>query len=156
METCNYLTTNTLDLFHVKEMDNLKSIFPIFVGISAGFPSPAADFIDLDIDLSKELISNPSSTFLGRVKGNSMKDVFIHDKDIIIIDKSLTAKNGNIVVAFIDGEYTVKRIQFDNKNTCWLVAENKNYAPIKVTADNDFLIWGVVTKVIKDVLSSRL
>ena len=117
-------------------------------GISAGFPSPAEDFLDSVIDLNKELIKNPDATFFGRVKGYSMKNAGLNDGDLLIIDKSLEPKNGKIAVCFIDGEFTVKRIKIE-KDTCWLTPENDDYKPIKVTQDNDFLIWGIVTTVIK-------
>ena len=117
-------------------------------GISAGFPSPAMDFIDVSIDLNKQLIKHPSSTFYGRVKGYSMKDAGIYDDDLLIIDKSLTPKNNQIAVCYIDGDFTIKRISV-NDGFCWLLPENKAYKPIKITEDNDFQIWGVVTHVIK-------
>jgi DNA polymerase V len=117
-------------------------------GISAGFPSPAEDFLDSVIDLNKELIKNPDATFFGRVKGHSMKNAGLNDGDLLIIDKSLEPKNGKIAVCSIDGEFTVKRIKIE-KNSCWLVPENDDYKPIKVTQENDFLIWGIVTTVIK-------
>lgn len=123
-------------------------VLNLIPAISAGFPSPAADFIDVNIDLGKELIRNPACTFLGRVRGNSMQDVGITDGDILIIDKSLPPSNGRIAVCFLDGEFTVKRIQFE-EDGCWLVAENPKFRPIKVTQDNDFLIWGIVINVIK-------
>ena len=119
-------------------------------GISAGFPSPADDFLDISIDLNKELIKNPSATFYGRVKGNSMKDAGLEDGDLLIIDKSLEPVNGKIAVCFIDGEFTVKRIRI-TKDTVWLVAENKDYSPIKLTKDNDFIIWCIVTTLIKNL-----
>tara|TARA_B100000953_G_scaffold299460_1_gene299423 strand:- start:1065 stop:1514 length:450 start_codon:yes stop_codon:yes gene_type:complete len=118
-------------------------------GISAGFPSPADDFLDVSIDLNKHLIKNPSSTFYGRVRGNSMIDAGIENGDLLIIDKSLEPINGKVAVCYIDGEFTVKRIQIEKK-VVWLVAENKDYLPIKVTETNDFLIWGIVTHVIKN------
>jgi len=117
-------------------------------GISAGFPSPALDFVDLTIDLNKHLIKHPSSTFYGRVKGQSMKDEGINDGDLLVIDKSLDPIDGKIAVCYIDGEFTIKRIIL-SKNICWLMPANENYKPIKVTDDNDFLIWGIVTHVIK-------
>ncbi len=119
-------------------------------GISAGFPSPAEDFLDISIDLNKEFIKNPSATFYGRVKGNSMKDAGLENGDLLIIDKSLEPKNGKIAVCFIDGEFTVKRIKIEKK-IVWLIAENKDYQPIKVTSENELLIWGIVTTVIKKV-----
>ncbi|MFN8415439.1 MAG: translesion error-prone DNA polymerase V autoproteolytic subunit [Cytophagaceae bacterium] len=119
-------------------------------GISAGFPSPALDFIDLTIDLNRHLIKNPSATFYGRVKGDSLKNAGIANNDLLIIDRSVAPTNGKIAVCYIDGEFTAKRIQITDK-VIWLIPENENYQPIKVTQDNDFLIWGIVTHVIKSV-----
>lgn len=117
-------------------------------GVSAGFPSPAQDFLDLSIDLNKELIKHPSSTFYARVNGESMQDIGINSGDLVIIDKSLSPQNGKIAVCYIDGEFTMKRIKLE-KDCCWLIAENKDFKPIKVTKENDFLIWGIVLHVIK-------
>lgn len=119
-------------------------------GISAGFPSPADDFLDLSIDLNQELIKHPSTTFYGRVRGDSMINAGLSNGDLLIIDKSLEPTNGKIAVCFVDGEFTVKRIAIE-KDKVWLVAENQKYSPILVTEDNDFVIWGVVTTVIKNV-----
>jgi DNA polymerase V len=116
--------------------------------ISAGFPSPAEDFSEVGIDLNKELIGDSFSTFLGRVKGTSMQDEGIDDGDIMIIDKSLEPQDGKIAVCFIDGEFTVKKIKIE-KDACYLIPANPNYKSIKVTEDNEFLIWGMVTYVIK-------
>ena len=117
-------------------------------GIRAGFPSPAQDFIDLAIDLNKELIHNPSSTFYGRVNGESMKDLGINDGDLLIIDKSLEPKSGKIAVCCLDGEFTLKKIKFDKKN-CWLIPANDKYETIKVSSENNFIVWGIVIHVIK-------
>lgn len=117
-------------------------------GIKAGFPSPAQDFMDVAIDLNKELVKHPSSTFYGRVKGDSMIDAGIFDGDLLIIDKSLEPHNGDMAVCFIDGEFTLKYIKIEEK-VIWLIPANKNYQPIKVTEANDFLIWGIVTYSIK-------
>lgn len=119
-----------------------------FQGISAGFPSPADDHIEDTIDLNRELIKNKDATFFGRVEGDSMKNAGICNGDLLVIDKSLEPSDGKIAVCFIDGEFTVKRIKID-KNIVWLIAENENYKPIKVTRDNEFLIWGIVIHVIK-------
>jgi DNA polymerase V len=116
--------------------------------ISAGFPSPADDFLDTSIDLNKTCIKNPATTFFGRVNGNSMKDAGIHHGDLMIIDKSLLPKNGAIAVCFIDGEFTVKTIKIES-DCCWLIPANPAYKSMKVTKDNDFVIWGIVTHVIK-------
>lgn len=117
-------------------------------GINAGFPSPAMDFMDLSIDMNKHLIKHPSATFYGRVKGESMRDVGINDGDLLVIDKSIEASDGKIAICYLDGEFTIKRIKME-KDCCWLMPANEQFQPIKVTADNDFLIWGIVTHVIK-------
>jgi DNA polymerase V len=123
---------------------------PLISEIKAGFPSPAEDFQDQSIDLNKEFVRNPSSTFYARVKGNSMKDANIEDGDLLIIDKSVEPSNGKIAVCYIDGEFTVKRIKIE-PDGCLLVPANSNFNPIKVTAENDFLIWGIVIHIIKTV-----
>ena len=111
--------------------------------ISAGFPSPADDYTEENIDLNEHLISNPYSTFFLRVKGNSMINSGINDKDLIIVDKSLTAKPGNIVIAMIDGEFTIKRLSIKN-NELYLKAENHNYPDFSFRNHIDIQIWGVV------------
>jgi DNA polymerase V len=141
--------SKTFDLYSALEGSNLDLPY-IESGIMAGFPSPAEDFLDLSIDLNQELIRNPSSTFYARVKGDSMNDAGISDGDLLIIDKSLETTNGKIAVCFIDGEFTVKRIKIE-KDCCWLVPANTDFNPIKVTEENDFLIWGIVIYVIKSL-----
>lgn len=153
-----YLQVNTMKLNRLHSSENVDFYSAIveselelpFVssGISAGFPSPADDFIDTGIDLNKELIKNPYSTFYGRVRGDSMKDLGIHNGDLLVIDKSLEPQNGKIAVCYIDGEFTVKTIKIED-DCCWLVPANENYKPIKVTADNNFIVWGIVINVIK-------
>lgn len=118
------------------------------VGISAGFPSPADDFIELTIDLNKHLIKHRDSTFFAKVKGHSMKDAGIFDGDLLVIDKSLAPQDGKIAICQIDGEFTVKRIKIE-KDSVWLVAENEAYQPIKVTEENELMIWGIVMHSIK-------
>jgi DNA polymerase V len=122
----------------------------IHEGVSAGFPSPAADFMETSIDLNKELSENPLATFYIRVKGNSMIDAGINDKDVLVVDRSLEPQNNRIAICFIDGEFTVKRIQVE-KDCLYLMPENADYSPIKVTEENQFIIWGMVTYVIKKV-----
>jgi len=119
-------------------------------GVSAGFPSPAADFMESGIDLNKELSENPLATFYIKVKGNSMIDAGINDKDVLVVDRSLEPQNNKIAICFIDGEFTVKRIQVE-KDCLYLMPENPNYPPIKVTEENQLIIWGIVTYVIKKV-----
>ena len=119
-------------------------------GVSAGFPSPAADFMETNIDLNKELSENPLATFYIKVKGNSMIDAGINDKDVLVVDRSLEPRNNKIAICCIDGEFTVKRIQVE-KDCLYLMPENPNYDPIKVTEENQLIIWGMVTYVIKKV-----
>ena len=119
-------------------------------GVSAGFPSPALDFEDLKIDLNTELIKHPMSTYYGRVSGVSMKGAGIDDGDLLVIDKSLEPTDGKIAVCFIDGEFTAKRIRIKNR-TVILYPENDDYSPITVGPDNDFVVWGIVTYVIKSL-----
>ncbi len=123
---------------------------PYLGPISCGFPSPADDHLDEAIDLNKELIKNKSTTFFGRVNGDSMKDAGLDDGDLLIIDKSKKPSNGSIAVCFLDGEFTVKRIKIE-RDRVWLIAENIKYPPIEVTADNEFLIWGIVIHAIKSL-----
>lgn len=135
-------------VFYTANVDTNISLPFVKEGISAGFPSPAEDFLDASIDLNKELIKNPSATFYGKVRGNSMKDLGIHDGDLLVIDKSLEPQNGKIAICFIDGEFTVKTIKME-KDCIWLLPANTDYKPIKVTKENDFLVWGIVINVIK-------
>lgn len=117
-------------------------------GIRAGFPSPAQDYMEQAIDLNKELIRHPASTFYGRVVGNSMSGEGIDEGDILVIDKSLELIDGDLAVCFINGEFTVKRVKLE-KDYAWLVPSNPDYEPIKVTKDDEFTIWGIVTYTIK-------
>ena len=117
-------------------------------GVSAGFPSPAADFMENNIDLNKELSENPLATFYIKVKGNSMIDAGIENEDVLIVDRSIEPQDNKIAICFIDGEFTVKRIKLQ-KDCLYLMPENSNYTPIKVTEENELIIWGIVTYVIK-------
>lgn len=139
-------SSNELDIYSAQTDEILE--LPVLQGISAGFPSPAMDFIDLSIDLNRHLIKHPSATFYGRVKGESMREAGIGDGDLLIIDKSLNPEHGKIAVCFIDGEFTLKRIHIDNEGL-WLMPANEMFKPIFVTAESDLRIWGVVTHVIK-------
>jgi len=121
-----------------------KSKIPLLTdSVSAGFPSPADDYTEENIDLNEHLISNPFSTFFLRVKGDSMINAGIQDKDLIIVDKSLIAKPGNIIIAMIDGEFTIKRLSIKN-DELYLKAENNNYPDFRFKNHIDVQIWGVV------------
>lgn len=118
------------------------------VGVSAGFPSMVDDFVDMKIDLNRELIKNPASTFYARVSGVSMIDDGIDDGDLLVIDRSIEPTDNSLAVCYIDGEFTLKR--FVNKGDYgYLVPANKRYKPIKVTSENEFKIWGIVSYVVK-------
>ncbi|MDR6966688.1 DNA polymerase V [Flavobacterium arsenatis] len=119
-------------------------------GVSAGFPSPALDFMETSIDLNKILIENKIATFYVQVEGNSMIDAGIQDKDILVVDRSIEPANKKIAICLIDGEFTVKRIKVD-VDCLWLIPENASYTPIKVTEENQLVIWGIVTYVIKKI-----
>ena len=119
-------------------------------GISAGFPSPADDFKEVRISLDKELVKNNESTFYARVCGNSMEDAGISDSDLLVIDRSIEPKNNMISVCFLDGEFTVKRI-LKKEGKLYLKPENKNYKKILVNEENNLIIWGIVTYVIKKI-----
>ena len=114
--------------------------------IHAGFPSPAADHTGERINLTRCLTPNPETTFYAHVDGDSMCDAGILDGDLIVVDRSLEPKNGDFIVAYIDGEYTVKEFQLDPSGACaWLIPHNPAFPKIQVTADNNFSVWGVVT-----------
>ena len=119
-------------------------------GISAGFPSPADDFKEVRISLDNELVSNSESTFYARVNGNSMENADISDGDLLIIDRSVEPENNKIGICFLDGEFTVKRI-IKRKGKIYLKPENINYNEIEIKDDNELIIWGIVTYVIKKV-----
>jgi len=122
----------------------------IDVGISAGFPSPADDFRETRISLDDELITNKDATFFAKVSGQSMIGAGLDDNDLLVIDRSLEPANNKIAVCFLDGEFTVKRLRVEGKDV-WLQPENPDYPVIKITEDLDFVIWGIVTSVIKKV-----
>ncbi len=118
--------------------------------ISAGFPSPAEDFKEKRISLDNSLIKNKEATFYARVSGKSMIGAGLDDGDLLVIDRSLEVEHGKIAVCFLDGEFTVKRLQIE-KDAITLLPENEKYKPIKVSKESDLLIWGIVTYVIKEV-----
>jgi DNA polymerase V len=119
----------------------------VSASVEAGFPSPADDHLERAIDLNEELIRNPAATFLVRVKGESMRDAGIHTGDTLIVDKSVTPADRQIVVAMIDGEFTVKRFRKLN-GTIFLEAANDSFAPIEVGENQELTIWGAVTYII--------
>ncbi|TXE17813.1 translesion error-prone DNA polymerase V autoproteolytic subunit [Psychroserpens burtonensis] len=119
-------------------------------GISAGFPSPAEDLHEQHLSLDEELVKNKETTFYARVSGQSMIGAGLDDNDLLVIDRSLEPVNNKIAVCFLDGEFTVKRLRVSDGEV-WLQPENPSYPIINITEDNNFLIWGIVTNVIKKV-----
>lgn len=119
-------------------------------GVSAGFPSPADDFLEPSLDLNRSLIRNPASTFFVRVEGDSMKDDGIDDGDLLVVDKSLEPCDGCVAVCFLDGEFTLKRVRI-GEDRITLMPANKRYKPIEIGRDEDFAVWGVVTYAIKKI-----
>ena len=132
-----------LQFFTPKTSNSNGAIF-IDTGISAGFPSPADDFKETRISLDEELITNKEATFFAKVNGQSMIGAGLDDNDLLVIDRSLEPENNKIAVCFLDGEFTVKRLKVKNDEV-WLQPENPNYPIIKITEENDFVIWGIVT-----------
>lgn len=119
-------------------------------GVHAGFPSPAEDHIEGRLDLNKLAVTHPDATFFARVEGDSMKDDCIEDGDLLVINKSLKPEDGNVVVSYLDGEFTLKRIQI-KKGKIYLVPANEKYKVLEVSDETDFRVWGVVRYVLKKV-----
>lgn len=141
------LDTRAGDDGHVAQAGVL--IPPLFLAsVSAGFPSPAEDYIDGGLDLNTHLIRNPASTFFVRAAGDSMVDAGIHSGDILVVDRSVEAKDGRVVIAVLDGDLTVKRLRQSSAGSISLHPENSEYSPIEIREGTSFEIWGVVTAVI--------
>ena len=136
--------------FFIPDFENTNELPFISSGIKAGFPSPAADFDESKISLDNVLVKNREATFYAKASGTSMIGAGIDDGDILVIDRSIEPQNNKIAVCFIDGEFTVKRIKVE-KDGVYLMPENKDFQPIKVTNENVLVIWGIVTYVIKSL-----
>lgn len=136
-----------ITFFH-PDQDSGKTSLLANEGVSAGFPSPADDFKELRISIDKEVVKNETATFYARVSGESMQGAGLDDGDLLVIDRSLEPEDNKIAICFIDGEFTVKRLKVE-KDCVYLMSENPKYHPIKVTEDNELIIWGVVTYVVK-------
>lgn len=122
---------------------------PFYISkVSAGFPSPADDHIHKKLDLNELVIKHPAATFFVRVEGESMRDAGIFHNDILVVDRALTPKGNDIIVCVINGDFAVKRFVKNNGHIS-LLSENSDYAPINVTAEMEFQVWGVVTYVFR-------
>ncbi len=116
-------------------------------GVRAGFPSPAQDFVDCRIDLNRDLVAHPESTFYARVAGDSMKDAGVAEGDILVIDKSIDLRSGDMAVCVLNGEFTLKYVE-RHRDHALLVPANDAYRPIRVEEYDHFEVWGVVTYII--------
>lgn len=135
---------------HRPDPEAIAQAFPLFYArIPAGFPSPAEDDLDDALDLNNHLVRHPAATFFLRVQGDSMTGAGIQDGDLVIVDRAEEPRSGAIVVAALNGELTLKRLQRDAATgAVWLQPENTAYKPIPITEDVDLVIWGVVAHVI--------
>ncbi len=124
---------------------------PLYLSrVEAGFPSPADDYVKTELDLTGHLVRNEEATFFVRVSGDSMTDVGIHDGDIIVVDRSVEPESGDVVVAALDTELTVKRYEVHSGHPC-LMPESKDHDPIPVREGQELVVWGVVQHVIHEV-----
>jgi len=136
--------------FYVPDQGADTALPLISHNVSAGFPSPALDFMEYKIDLNQHLTRNALSTFYIKVAGSSMTNAGIDDGDLLVIDRSIEPADGRIAICLIDGEFTVKRLKLE-VDCLYLMPENTAYQPIKVTEDNQLIIWAIVTYVVKRV-----
>jgi len=123
--------------------------------VASGFPSPAADYIERPLDLNEHLIEHQAATFFVRSTGDSMIGAGIHPGDLLIVDRAVIATNDSIVLAVVDGEFTVKRLR-QTPEKLWLQPENENEPIIPIEEGMDFMVWGVVTNVIHSLTGKTL
>lgn len=121
-------------------------------GIRAGFPSPAEDYLRESLDFNRDLIRHPEATFYGKVEGDSMEDAGISDGDIAVIDRSVEPQHGDVVVGFVNGDFTVKFLDLTHKKDGYIELRpaNKNYPTFRIEESDDFEVWGVVIWTIKN------
>ncbi len=134
-----------------KLQTNIKYDIPLILArIPAGFPSPAEDYVEQKLDLNQYLIKHPSATFFVRADGESMTGAGINSGDMLIVDRATKAANNSVVLAVINGDFTIKRIRKVGEKI-FLIPENPNFKPIEITADMEFEIWGTVLHVIRSM-----
>jgi DNA polymerase V len=152
MENVLSKSDTSIHFYRINPSNN--TVFPLYdARIPAGFPSPAADFLEEEIDLNKLLNPHPQASFIVRVKGDSMIDACIPDGAWLVVDRSIKPANNRIVVAWLNGEFTVKRY-ICNSSGVRLMPANDKYPPMPITEGMDFLIWGTVSKILIDTLKS--
>lgn len=142
-----FLNSNKQLSFYLMKNAKLSSVPVLGDAVPAGFPSPAEDYLDMDLNLHDYLVRNPAATFCVRVSGGSMVSADIKSGDVMVIDRALDPTNNSIVLAVLNGEFTVKRIK-KRANELYIIADNEEYQPMKITKDVDFQVWGVVTFII--------
>ncbi len=131
-------------------LNEKKIEIPLFLErVSAGFPSPAQDYIEQTLDLNELCIQHPAATFFARLEGDSMIELGMYPNDIVVVDRSIQAKHGHIVVAALNGELTVKELDLERKLTVRLLPHNKNFQPIEIPEGCDLDILGVVTGLVR-------
>ncbi|NUN64755.1 translesion error-prone DNA polymerase V autoproteolytic subunit [Pseudanabaena biceps] len=139
-------TTAIASIFRTKSQT--KCLVPLYLNpVAAGLPVTTEDYVEGNIDLNRHLVKHPEATFLVRVVGESMRDVGIHPNDLLVVDRSVEAISGKVVIAVVNGELTVKRLR-KHRDKLWLMPENPDFQPIEIDENADFHIWGVVTNVI--------
>ena len=131
-------------------VDGAKGLPLMLSAVPCGFPSPAEDYVERSLNLHEHYVKNPASTFFMRAIGDSMKGAGIFSGDLLIVDRSLQARNGRVVIAVVEGELTVKRLVRKNGRTL-LMPENPDFKPLDISEHEDITIWGVVTEVIHDL-----
>ena len=150
LDASRNIRSSDVEVLQLADTLSTSSVTLFSSAVPAGFPSPADDFKQTRISLDEELIQNKEATFFAKVSGQSMIGAGLDDNDLLVIDRSLEPENNKIAVCFLDGEFTVKRLRVEN-NEVWLQPENPDYPTIKITEENNFIIWGIVTSVIKRV-----
>ena len=143
-------TITAHDLQSLQHSTSLQEIPFFSCRIAAGFASPADDHLDTPIDLNKLMVPKPAATFMLKVEGDSMINAGIFDGDLLVVDKSETAKNGSVVIAVVHGELTVKRLRRNAKGV-WLVPENPEFKAIHIADESELTIWGCVTHAIHNL-----
>ncbi len=140
-----------IDLFNIIKKKQINT--PVFLDkVSAGFPSPATDYMENKLDLNEYLIRHPAATFIVKASGSSMVNADIYSGDLLIVDRSVTPKSNNIVIASIFGDLTVKKLKKKEKSF-FLISANDEYPSIEVKEEMECFIWGVVTYIIHETAS---
>jgi len=143
------MNSENISLYKFKKSE---TELPLFLStIQAGFPSPADDYLEEVISLDDICITHAASTFFGRIKGSSLKDICIYEGDIAVIDKSIKPENRDLVICAIDGEFNAKILHTDKVKGIRLLSANPDFKPIVINELTDFRIWGVVTFVIQNI-----